>query len=251
MIARLPTEKLRKYGQSIESLLASKTTTLREVQSTIGKLHFATCVIPIGKPFLRRLIDATKGRTVNSAINIGSEMRADLLIWRSFLSSYNGISVITSFQPCDSHQIGLFSDASNTGFAGIYASSWIQGKWNDSWRDLNIAVRELYPIVALTFMFGHLWRNHSITLNCDNQAIVAVINKHSARDPTIMTLLRPLILTLMTNNIKFKAVYIPSKENVIADAISRFQEDAPLLQYYGMKPSPTPVPLHLRPEAFI
>ena len=251
MTAKLPPEKLLRYGSHISSLLSAESTTLRELQTIIGKLQFATCVIPVGKPFLRRLIDATKGHSVSSAIRITEEMRADLSIWQSFLLKYNGISVITSFRPCDSHQLGLFSDASNDGFAGIYAAQWIQGKWNSTWKLLNIAVRELYPIVALTLMFGHLWRNHSITLNCDNQAIVAVINKHRARNPTIMILLRPLILFLMTNNIKFKAVYIKSKTNVIADAISRFQEDAPLLQSYGMRPSPTPVPDHLRPEAFI
>ena len=95
-------------------------------------------------------------------------------------------------------------------------------------------VRELYPIVALKGMFDNLYQNQSLIFHCDNQAIVAVVNKRSAKNPTIMKLLNPLILNLVLNNIKFKAVYITSKDNVSADAISWFQKDAQLLKNYQL-----------------
>jgi hypothetical protein len=100
-------------------------------------------------------------------------------------------------------------------------------------------------------MFGSLWQEQHITINCNNQAIVAVINKQSSKNPLIMSLLRHLVLKLMLFNIKFKALYIPSKLNILADSISRFQEDHTLLKTYGMKPLPTQVPQHLLPERFI
>ena len=251
MRASLPQDKLRRYHQDLEQFRQIDSTKLRSLQSLIGKLQFATSVIPIGKPFLRRLIDATKGHSVQAEITVNQDMRADIAMWSIFLKNFNGTSVITKFNVCDSSAMNLFSDASNAGFAGTFGSRWIQGSWNPKWQSLNIAVRELYPIVAIMGMFGHLCQNQSLIFQCDNQAIVAVINKQSSKNPTIMKLLRPLILNLMLNNIKFKAVYITSEDNVLADAISRFQEDAQLLKNYGMKDSPTQVPHHLRPEQMI
>lgn len=53
-IASLPKEKLETYSQSISALLDRDKVTQRELQSIIGKLSFATSVVP-ARPFLRRL----------------------------------------------------------------------------------------------------------------------------------------------------------------------------------------------------
>ena len=251
MTASLPSDKLCRYTKDASEFLKQETTSLHELQSLIGKLQFATSVIPIGRPFLRRLIDATKERSHRSVIDITEDMRADITMWKTFLGSYNGTSIITPYPICTDYSINLFSDASNIGYGGTYGSNWIQGCWNDTWRGLNIAVRELYPILILVKMFAHLWSNQTVCFHCDNQAIVASLNKQRARNPTIMTLLRPLVLHLMLTNVKFKVVYIKSKDNIIADAISRFQEDQDLLSRYGLKPYPSPVPRHLQPEVII
>ena len=191
MTARLPQEKLRRYARDVHTLIQGSKTTKKEIQQIIGKLHFATCVIPIGKPFLRRLIDSIRPSTLGPLVHftISDGMKADLRIWQAFLSQFNGTTILAPSPTIDSTTINLLSDASDLGFGGIYASHWIQGAWNPLWKNLNIAVRELYPILALVGMFGHLWKNHSIHFKCDNQAIVAVINKHTARDPTIMKLI--------------------------------------------------------------
>lgn len=251
MTAHLPTDKLQQYSADIQAMQRQSTTTLRHLQQVIGKLQFSTCVIPIGKPFLRRLINLTIGRQQAAVIPISASVRADLEIWSLFLSHYNGTSFISDSPQCANEVLHLFSDASDLGFAGTYGRSWIQGQWDATWKSLNIAVRELYPILVLTKMFGHLWKNHSIVFHCDNQAIVAVINKQSAKDPYIMRLLRPLILQLMLNNITFHSVYIKSCDNTLADILSRFQETPQLLSTFGMKPSPSPVPLDLHPSKFI
>jgi len=251
MLAKLPADKLSRYSQDLTNFLAKPETSLRELQSVIGKLQFATSVIPVGKPFLRRLIDGTKGRSLDSLIKVDPGMQADIAMWQVFLSQYNGVSVITPYYNCDNTAIRLYTDASDLGYGGVFGSRWIQGAWNPKWRGLSIAVRELYPIVALVGMFGHLWANQSILFKCDNQAIVAVINKQSARDPTIMSLLRPLVLNLMLHNVKFRASYIRSEHNTIADALSRFQEDAAMLVSYGLRPSPWPVPQKLLPQTLI
>ena len=66
-----------------------------------------------------------------------------------------------------------------------------------------------------------------------------------------MALLRPLVLTLMLNNINFKAVYIRSELNTLADTLSRFQEDEEFMKHYNLNQLPTEIPFSMRPEAFI
>ncbi len=59
MMASLPKEKLITYRDHIEVVMKQKKIRLKELQSIIGQLQFATCVVTPGKAFLRRLINLT------------------------------------------------------------------------------------------------------------------------------------------------------------------------------------------------
>ena len=47
--------------------------------------------------------------------------------------------------------------------------------------------------------------NSSLIFLCDNKAVVEIINKQSSKDKTIMNLVRPLVLKLISHNILFVA----------------------------------------------
>ena len=79
-------------------------------------------------------------------------------------------------------------------------------------------------------MFSHLIQNSNILFYCDNSAVVSIINKQSSTDNTIMSIMRPLVLILMKDNIFLRAKHLPGIDNILADKISRFQVDAQLLQ---------------------
>ncbi len=74
---------------------------------------------------------------------------------------------------------------------------------------LNIAILELndYPIFVAVQMFASQMTNSYIIFHCDKQAINTVINSQTFSDPAIMSILRPLVLTLMQHIFSF-AVYI-------------------------------------------
>ncbi len=124
----------------------------------------------------------------------------------------------------------------------------MQGEWPASWRKLDIAVRELYPIVLIVRMFGHKFAHSTILFYCDNQVIVNALNKQTSRNKKAMTLLRPLVLDLLCHCIRFRARYIPTQENILADAIW-FQETPQMLQQYGMNLQKMSIPELLLPSA--
>ena len=144
-------------------------------------------------------------------------------LWKLFLDQFNGKSFCLVDDWLSSDCIRLYSDASGFGFAAICGKRWLHGKFTPAWKDINIAVKELLPIVSAVELWGPLMANSRILFMCDNMSIVAVINSHTSRDHQIMKLLRRLVVATMTYNIHFASKHIPGKANSAADALSRLQ----------------------------
>jgi len=87
----------------------------------------------------------------------------------------------------------------------------------------NMAFLELVPVVLALFLWSEQLKNKRIIFHIDNLALVSILSKGSSKDPAIMRLIRLIVLFAMLNNIQFKALYITSSNNKIADALSRFQ----------------------------
>ena len=106
--ARLPQEKVFKCVETIFIFLSHNKVTLKEIQSLIGLLNFACSVIAPGRAFLWRLIDLTHGITkAHHFIRLCHEVKEDLRVWLSFLSSFNGKSFFVNEVWC---KLNLFTD---------------------------------------------------------------------------------------------------------------------------------------------
>lgn len=82
----------------------------------------------------------------------------------------------------------------------------------------------------------------------DNESIVYVINKQTAKDTKLLSLLRTLVLICLQNNIFFRARHIEGAQNILADSLSRLQVGKFKALAPDMNPQPTPLPAHLLPE---
>ncbi len=102
--------------------------------------------------------------------------------------------------------------------------------------------------MAIINTVGHKLQNSRILFHCDNQAIVAVINKQSSKDGKIMSLLRPLVLALLQHNISFRASYISTHENITADYLSRSQVTPSFFREHSLQPNPEQIRHQLLPE---
>ena len=59
---------------------------------------------------------------------------------------------------------------------------------------LQIAIKELYPIVLALELWGPRLGDRRILFMSDNEAVVNVVNKHSCKEKTLMKLVRRLVL---------------------------------------------------------
>ena len=254
--ATLPQDKLAKYTEAIQQSLQATHLSQTQLQSLVGKLQFASLVVP-ARAFLRRLID--KVGTVDKPykhIKLTTEMKQDLKVWLQFLESYNGVTYFRalSILPYDHYNMG--ADASKLGFGATFKDRWIQEAYPPDWvtmfdnHDIGITTLELYPIYVLIAMFGHNIRNSSVLFHSDNQGVVDVINKQSSHNPIMMNIIRPLVSLLMENNIMLRSQHISGVRNTLCDAISRFQIDQDMLQEYRMQHKPEPIPHNLKSKNF-
>lgn len=249
--ARLPLEKITKCLFSIAEFLKRKKVTLKEIQSLTGLLNFACSVVVPGRAFLRRLIDLTIGvRSPFHFIRMTREVKADLTVWQSFLSGFNGKSFFLDDTWYSSERLNLFTDASGViGFGAVFGSKWCYGAWPASWINRNIAVLEFYPIVLSLLLWGSEMQNRCILFFTDNEALVHVINKQSCKDKELMFFVRKLVLVCLECNIVFKAKHIRGIHSTLADSLSRLQiQKFRLLAPAHMDMMQTYIPPCLQPQ---
>ena len=249
--ARLPLDKLDKCLVAISHFLTRKKVTLKEIQSLTGLLNFACSVVLPGRAFLRRLIDLTLGlRSPHHYVWLNGEVKADLQIWQSFLTSFNGRTFFLEDTWYSSDKLQLYTDAAGAlGFGAVFLSRWCYGKLPDNWLYKNIAILEFYPVVLSLYLWGHEMRNRCILFFTDNEALVHAINKQSCRDKALMFFMRKLVLVCLQNNILFKAKHVKGVHNTLADSLSRLQvENFKRLAPAHMEHCPTDIPLHLQPQ---
>ena len=112
---RLPLDKIDKCLSLIASFLTRKKVTLKEIQSLTGMLNFACSVVVPGRAFLRRLIDLTVGvHSPYHYVRISREVKADLKLWQSFLTGFNGRSFFLEDFWDSSEKLELFTDAAGS-----------------------------------------------------------------------------------------------------------------------------------------
>ena len=114
MELRLPPEKLSRLKNLIREWRQRKACTLHDLQSLIGHLCHAAKVVRPGRRFLREMFNLlSHGKKKWHRLRLTAGFRADLEWWHTFLSDWNGVSMMT--QPdLHSPDIQIFSDASGS-----------------------------------------------------------------------------------------------------------------------------------------
>ena len=221
MEACLPVDKLIFLQDLLRSWSAKRTCNLLELQELLGFLQFTSQVIPLSCSFLRCLFDfSSKFNSPFARCYITSSARADLRWWLVFRLMWNGVQLLSSSRPA----IVVHTDASGRKWlGGIHANQWFASHAPQCCRNHDTQFKELYAIVQAVLRWGDTWGNHHVKFYCDNQAVVVWINSGTSRSPDSMAFIRLLSMLAACLNFSYSSIWIPSEENVLADAASRFQ----------------------------
>ena len=225
MEVRLPPEKMEGLNVMLRSFKMKKKFQKRELLSLIGKLSFASKIIPSGRTFLRRLIDlSTSVRKLSHHISLNTCAREDLNWWLSFLPLWNGKQKILDPNVTLTPDLNLYTDASGQSGFGIYFNGhWIAQKWPQNLTQHSIQWKELFPIYVTCFVWAKEFEQKRLLFHCDNLAVTNIWNSGSSKCPEIMSLIRKLFFIAAKYNFTINVTHIAGTDNSIADALSRFQ----------------------------
>ena len=229
MEVRLPQTKVQELQSEIRDWENRNSCLKKEMESLVGKLSHACKVVKPGKTFLRNLYQKL-AETVQPYhhIRFNVPVRSDLMWWALFIRSWNGISMLLEYKPQrNDHEI--WTDASGSfGCGALWGRRWLQATWSEIYKetpheveDDGITLKEMIPIIIACALWGPHWRQSSVLVHCDNEGAVAVVNSGYSKVEKIMHLLRCLFFIRARFGMEVKAVHVPGRHNILADAISR------------------------------
>ena len=108
---------------------------------------------------------------------------------------------------------------------------------------MHINYKEAFAIYVAARRWAPLWANHHVIIRSDNEAAVAMINKGSTRNTTVMAWLRHLFWLSAVHNFRITAIHIPGENNIVADRISRLHNVSSLLHFCQL------LSMYLTPDA--
>ena len=233
----IPQEKVIRAKSMIEHILKKKTKklTLLQLHRICGFLNFLGRAIIPGRAFTRRLYAYTSSKKKvlkpHHHIKLTPEMQMDLKMWQKFLENQAIYcrSFIDFEKIWNAEELEFYTDASKNsrlGFEGYYKKFWMIQKWDRNFIksfDPSIQYLELYAMVAAILAWGELLQNKRIIVFCDNRSCCAMINSTSSKCKNCMILIRILVLKCLICNLGVYAKHVRSKDNEIADSLSRLQ----------------------------
>ena len=219
----MPSDKLSSLKDDIVTWIDRKKATKREMQQLIGKLNWATKVIRASRPFVRRLIDlmCTMKKSFHR-VRLTAGVRDDLKWLAATCVEFNGTAVWLSKPPEPKH--AMSTDASMSGGAAFLEGKWFYVNWEQDYpemADKHINLKELYTVLLAVRKWYKLFKNKLILLEIDNMMCVYCLKKGSSKNPLATKFIREIYTISALNNFAFSVRYIKSKDNVMADALSR------------------------------
>jgi len=261
MVIRLPPQRLLKAQKLVQTAINQNSITLNELQTLTGYLNFVVIATPLRRTFLPCLYNMeiyfppAGGRVPR---RISGEARKDLGWWSKVLVRQPERSI----DPRARQALIVWTDAAGTkGLGAFYIDYRPSGEQREKAAHCikacrvpapgsafstslprhilrkreHINTKEIPAVEQALLYWGERWRGTRVIMNIDNHAVVHALENQTIRGASMNVLPRCLLLA-MTYDLDIKPRWIPTNENALADALTRFAYDkvtnlAPQLVY--------------------
>jgi len=219
----VPEDKLAVLKRAAVSLLAYAKSHRRWVhhgrlESFVGLAMSLTLALRQVKTYTRSLYDALSTRANRLAdCRLSGQSMADLQWFADLDQSWNGLTIVPH-----PPSVVLTTDASDFGWgAHVPQVQPARGFFDASQRLKHITFKELLAVKLALGCFPEQLRHRTVHLRTDNQVVMSVVAKGASRSRDLMPLCRDIQAICRVLDVSWLVSYIPSEDNILADALSR------------------------------
>ena len=194
----------------------------------VGKLVFVSKCVRQSRVFISRILRLLRTLKFNHHhVTLKAEFRKDIRWWCRFLRSYNGVSMINTASWSLPGEV-FATDACLTGCGGLCVDQYFHSVFPDFIlsQHLDINCLEILTIIVALKLWGPRWKGIRLTVRCDNEVAVTVLNTGRCRNPFLTSCLREICYLSVLFEFEARAVHLPGESNCAADTLSRWHENA-------------------------
>ena len=150
-------------------------------------------------------------------------MRMDLHWWHKFLPGFNGVTLAWMYEVPNPDSC-TSCNASIMGVRGYFEEAqYFHLGVPQEWVGTNIAYLEMWGVVIALQVWGMRLTGKRIHVACDNESVVVVLSYGRSRDLFLQAGMREVAFLLATHEMEMKIHYVWSRENFVADWLSRWR----------------------------
>ena len=248
---RIPSEKLLEVKTELKKWVKKTTTTKRALQQLLGSLFWVSKCVKFSRPFMSHLLCQLRDLHAladNKRAPLSPNSKLDIAWWDRYMSEFNGVELMYRDQPLDltleqlldTSAVVNCGDAQMWGGGSFYDDEyWSQPfpQWLQS-PDIPIHIKEFYVVLASCQLWSKHWTGKLVYIFCDNDAVVETLDKKKPKDAKMVNLLRKFLYMVCVG--KFTPVFrkIGSKENSLADFLSRCHDPDRTIEFCTEKGFP-------------
>lgn len=221
MTVSLPVKKIVKIKSLSSKLLVTGTFKIREIAEYLGTLTAACPGVQNGPLYTKQLeleksamLKLNKGN-YESSMCLSDEARHDIKWWIANAEKANPIK-------SSHYDMIIFSDASLLAWGASCNGLSAKGKWTNVESKFHINSLELLAAEYALKTFAAEVSSKSILLRLDNKTAIAYINRQGGcRSEACHAIAKRMLQWCIIKNLRLHATYIKSKDNIVADSLSR------------------------------
>ena len=230
---QVPAKKIAKAKDRLRLVLDSPTTCRKDMERLLGLLQWISAVAFPLRAMIRQsyadLASFPEGDHVPTTLRFST--RQQLEWWRRTIEMLNWrpYDHILGFD--DKSILNITTDASTEGFGIWWESAYVQYQWHECpppWNRLcwaHINAQEAFAVLAAVAILQSQLRGRYVRFITDNATVYWALESLSSDSQLVMGSVRMAARAAITHQFRWFAGWIGTKDNRLADALSRSQWD--------------------------